>query len=274
MGRAALRSRPGNDEAGAAPYNRADMAGHSKWKQIKHKKGVTDARRGQLFTKLTREITVSAREGGGDPAANFRLRLAIQKAREGNMPLDNIERAIKRGAGVGGEQVDYEQVSYEGYGPGGAAIYVQGLTDNRHRTVAEVRSVFNRIGGNMGEAGSVAWLFEQKGVVSAEAPEERLENLALAAIDAGADDVKTEGAAMEVYAPIDKLEAVREGLQSENAVILSAELEMVAKTSIPIDAGAAKQALRLIDSLEDLDDVQKVYTNADFPDEVFAGMDD
>ena len=250
------------------------MAGHSKWKQIKHKKGVTDARRGQLFTKLTREVTISAREGGGDPAANFRLRLAIQKARDGNMPLDNIERAIKRGTGEGGEQINYEQVSYEGYSAGGAAIYVQGLTDNRHRTVAEVRNVFSKLGGNMGESGSVGWLFEQKGVVSAEAPEDQVEELALAAIDVGADDVKTDGGSMEVFAPIEKLEAVREALQAENAEILSAELEMVAKTSTPIDASAAKQALRLMDGLEELDDIQKVYTNADFPEEVFAGMDE
>lgn len=249
------------------------MAGHSKWKQIKHKKGVTDARRGQLFTKLTREITISAREGGGDPAANFRLRLAIQKARDGNMPLDNIERAVKRGTGESGEAVNYEQVSYEGYGPGGAAIFVQGLTDNRHRTVAEVRNVFSKLGGSMGESGSVAWLFEQRGVVTAEAPEDEVEELALTAIDAGSDDVKTADESLEAFTPVERLEAVREALQAKSANVLSAELEMVAKTSTPIDAGAAKQALRLIDSLEELDDVQKVYTNADFPDEVFADVE-
>ncbi len=250
------------------------MAGHSKWKQIKHKKGVTDARRGQLFTKLTREITISAREGGGDPAANFRLRLAIQKARDGNMPLDNIDRAVKRGTGEGGEAVNYEQVSYEGYGPGGAAIFIQGLTDNRNRTVAEVRNVFNKLGGSMGESGSVAWLFEQKGVVTAEAPEDEVEELALTAIDAGSDDVKTDAESMEAFTPVERLEDVREALQAKSANVLSAELEMVAKTPTPIDAGAAKRALRLIDSLEDLDDVQKVYTNADFPDEVFTSVED
>jgi YebC/PmpR family DNA-binding regulatory protein len=249
------------------------MAGHSKWANIQHRKGRQDAKRGKLFSKLIREVTVSARLGGPDPDGNPRLRAAIDNALAGNMPKDTIERAVKRGAG-GADGESLEEVRYEGYGPGGVAVMVDCMTDNRNRTVAEVRSVFNRIGGNMGEAGSVAWLFEQKGVVFADVPDELLEDLALAAIDAGADDVKTDGAGMEVHTPIDKLEAVREGLQAENVVIISAELEMVAKTPMPIDAGSAKQTLRLIDSLEDLDDVQKVYTNADFPDEVFAGMDD
>ena len=246
------------------------MAGHSKWKQIKHKKGVTDARRGQLFTKLTREITVSAREGGGDPGGNFRLRLAVQKARDSNMPMDNIERAIKKGTGDGGGAETYHELAYEGYSPGGAAIYVQAVTDNRNRTAAEVRRVFTRGGGNLGEAGSVAWIFEQMGVISAGVPPDDAETLALVAIDAGAEDVKAEADTFEVYTKLETLERVRQALEENGATISLSELQMVAKTTTQLDAGLARQTLRLLDNLEELDDVQRVFTNADFPEEALV----
>ena len=246
------------------------MSGHSKWKSIKHKKGVTDARRGQLFTKLTREITVSAREGGGDPSGNFRLRLAVQRARDSNMPMDNIERAIKKGTGDGDGAETYHELAYEGYSPGGAAIFVQAVTDNRNRTAAEVRRVFTRGGGNMSEAGSVAWIFEQKGVISADAPPGEAETLALVAIDAGAEDVKAEADTFEVYTTLETLERVRQALEENGATISLSELQMVAKTTTRLNAGLAKQTLRLLDNLEELDDVQRVFTNADFPEEVLV----
>jgi YebC/PmpR family DNA-binding regulatory protein len=248
------------------------MAGHSKWKQIKRKKGVTDARRGQLFTKLAREITVAAREGGSDTTANFRLRLAIQRARDQNMPVANIERATKRGSGEGAAHETFAAVTYEGYAPGGAAILVEAMTDNRNRTVSEVRRVFSRLGGNMGEAGSVGWLFQSTGVISGDAPAGAAEAVALAAIDAGADDVKTDGDSFEVYAAHDKIEPVRAALEKAGAAIASAELQMVPKSPMPLDPAAAERTLRLLDSLEELDDVNKVYTNADFPEAVLAHM--
>ena len=248
------------------------MAGHSKWKQIKHKKGAADAKRGQLFTKLSREITVSAREGGGDPGGNFRLRLAIQKARDSNMPLDNVERAIKRGTGEGADRVEFVELAYEGYSPGGAAIYVQALSDNRNRTAADVRRVFARGGGSLGEAGSVAWNFESKGVILAEIAGGEGEKLALAAIDVGAEDVKADDTTLEVFTEAEALEQVRQALEGEGVTVASAELQLVPKTPLPLDAGVATQTLRLLDSLEELDDVQKVYTNADFPEAALAGF--
>ncbi len=248
------------------------MAGHSKWKQIKRQKGITDARRSQIFTKLAREIAVAVRQGGADPNSNFRLRLAIQRAKDQNMPLVNIERAIKRASGEGADANAFHEVAYEGYGPGGAAVFIEALTDNRHRTVGAIRHVFSRNSGNLGESGSVAWLFESKGVIAAEAPAGKAEDLALAAIDAGADDVKTDGNTLEVYTAHDRLEAVRTSLQKAGATIVSAELQMVPKTLTPVDAASAERALRLIDALEELDDVQKVYTNADFPEAVLAEM--
>lgn len=245
------------------------MSGHSKWAQIKRQKGVADARRGQLFTKLGREITVAARAGGADPAGNVRLRLAIQKARDNNMPNENIERAIKRGAG-GGDSAELQEVVYEGYGPGGAAIMVQALTDNRNRTVSELRSTFTKAGGNLGEAGSVAWLFEQKGTITVEASGQRGEELALVAIDAGAEDFRQDDATLEIISRPEDVESVRRALEEAGAVVSSAEVSLVPKTTVSLDEKQALQTLRLLDKLEDLDDVQRVYTNADFPDQVLA----
>jgi YebC/PmpR family DNA-binding regulatory protein len=245
------------------------MAGHSKWKQIKRAKGITDQKRGALFTKLAREITIAAKAGGGDPDANFRLRMAIQKAKDGNMPLDNIQRAIAKGTGQG-EQQSLVEITYEGYTPGGAAVYVQAFTDNKNRTASEVRHVFTHHGGVLGESGSVAWLFSNMGVLSVAAPKGKADDITLAAIDAGAEDVKGEGESLEVYTAPDKLDAVRKGLEAAGAKITSAELQMVPKTTMTFDRSNAGQALRLLDELEDLDDVQKVFTNADFPEEVLA----
>ena len=248
------------------------MAGHSKWKQIKRAKGVTDARRGQLFTKLTREIIVAAKTGGGDPAGNFRLRLAVQKARDSDMPLDNIDRAIKKATGEGAGQVTYHEMTYEGYAPGGAAIMVQALTDNKNRAASEVRRAFTHNNGTMGDPGCVGWIFHSKGVISATAPKGKADDLALAVIDAGAEDVKVDGDALEVYTPPEKLETVRQALEHEKAEIAASEVQMVPTTMTPLDAKHAEQALRLLEKLEELEDVQKVYTNADFPEEVLAAV--
>ena len=243
------------------------MSGHSKWSTIKHQKGVTDARRGQLFTKLAREITVAARQGGGDADSNFRLRLAVQKARENNMPQDNVDRAIKRGAGGGEGGGDLEEALYEGYGPGGVAIMLQALTDNRKRTVSDVRSSFTRAGGSLGEAGCVSWNFESRGVVTAEVDPDLGEEIALAAIDAGAEDFNLDGSFLEVYTSFENLEALRSSMEEQGVNVTSAELSMVPRNTVALDARAADQTLRLLDILEELDDIQKVYSNADFPDE-------
>ena len=243
------------------------MSGHSKWSTIKHQKGVTDARRGQLFTKLAREITVAARQGGDSVDTNFRLRLAVQKARENNMPLDNVDRAIKRGAGGGEGGGDLEEALYEGYGPGGVAIMLQALTDNRKRTVSDVRSSFTRAGGSLGEAGCVSWNFESRGVVTAEVDPDMGEEIALAAIDAGADDFKLDGSFLEIYTIHENLEALRSAMENQGVKVTSAELSMVPRNTVMLDSRVADQTLRLLDHLEELDDVQKVYTNADFPDE-------
>lgn len=243
------------------------MSGHSKWSTIKHQKGVTDARRGQLFTKLAREITVAAREGGDSPDMNVRLRMAVQKAKENNMPLDNVDRAIKRGAG-GGEGGDaLVEALYEGYGPGGVAILLHALTDNRQRTVSDVRASFSRAGGSLGEAGCVSWIFESRGVVAAEVNPDEGEDIALVAIDAGAEDFKLDGSYLELYASPENLESLRSAMEQQGVKISSAELSMVPSNTVLLDAKVAEQALRLLDHLEELDDIQKVYTNADFPDE-------
>lgn len=243
------------------------MSGHSKWSSIKHQKGVTDARRGQLFTKLTREIIAAAREGGGSPDANFRLRLAIQKARDSNMPLDNIQRAIQRGTG-GGEGTNMVELVLGGHGPGGSAIIVQVLTDNRNRTIQEVRNLFSRSGGNLGDSASVAWLFESKGIISVKADGKNTEDLELEAIDAGAEDVKVEGENVEIYTAPDQLEAVRRGLEEKKIPVESAQLSMLSKTNVPLEEKAALQTLKLLDKLEELDEVQGVTANVDFSDEV------
>ncbi len=244
------------------------MSGHSKWSNIKRTKGAVDARKSQVFTKLAREITVAARQGGADPESNFRLRLVIQKARENNMPLDNIERAIKRGVGGGDGHVSLEELVYEGYGPGGAAILLKALTDNVTRTVAEVRKTFTKAGGRLGEAGCVAWNFESKGVIAVEAPDAQREELALLAIDAGAEDFEEmDGGILEVRTLPEAFEKVRRTLQEAGASVVRAEIAMMPRSVLRLDAKHAAQTLRLMDMLEELDDVQRVYTNADFPDE-------
>jgi len=243
------------------------VSGHSKWASIKHQKAVTDARRGQLFTKLTREIIVVVRQGGSNPEINFRLRLAIQKARDSNMPLDNIERAIKRGSGTL-EGAILVEMTLEGYGPKGTAILVQALSDNRNRTVQDVRNIFSRHGGNLGESGCVAWLFDSKGLIMVKTNGLDVEELALRAIDAGAEDVKVENAYVEVYTKPEELETVRAALEQENLPIASAELSMVPKTMVELEEKPALQTLKLLDKLEELDEVQHVSSNADFSDSI------
>jgi len=236
------------------------VSGHSKWSQIKRQKGAADAKRGQAFTKLGREITVAAREGGPDPDGNARLRQAIQRAREASMPTDTMERAIKRASG-NAEGAALEEVGYEGYGPGGAAVLVAALTDNRNRAVAEIRSAFTRAGGSLGESGCVAWLFEQRGVIAIEDGGRDPDELGLQAIDAGAEDVRVEDGIIEVLTlPVD-LETVRTALEGQGVKVASAETALVPKTTIPLDDRNAVATLRLMERLEELDDVQRVYTN-------------
>lgn len=245
------------------------MAGHSKWAQIKRQKGVTDQRRGQLFTKLAREITVAARQGGGDPEANSRLRLAIERARAENMPNENIQRAIKRGIGESEDSAELQEIYYEAYGPGGVALLIQALTDNRNRTVSDIRATLNRVGGTLGETGSVTWLFESKGLITLDATGLDTDEIVLRAIDAGADDVQVEDSTVEVYTQPQHLEEVRRHLEGV-APVSSAELVMKPKSTVPLSEEEAVKVLRLLDRLEDLDDVQRVYSNAEFPDAVLA----
>ena len=243
------------------------MSGHSKWASIKHQKGVADARRGQLFTKLTREIIVAVREGGNKPESNFRLRLAVQKARDNNMPLDNIERSIKKGSGEL-EGVSLTELVLEGYGPNGTAILVNALSDNRNRTIQDVRNIFSRHNSSLGESGCVAWLFDSKGLIRVKTDNLDADELALNAIDAGADDVKVESGYVEVYTKPEEMEMVRSALEKKNITVDSAELSMMPKTVVQLDDKAALQTLRLLDKLEELDEVQHVSSNADFPDSV------
>jgi len=243
------------------------MSGHSKWHSIRHQKGVVDARRGQLFTKLTREIIIAVREGGSNPEANFRLRLAVQKARDNNMPMDNIERSIKKGSGEL-EGASFTEVVLEGYGPSGTAILVEALTDNRNRTIQEVRSTFSRHGGSLGESGCVSWIFDARGLITVKTDNLDANNLALNAIDAGADDVKIESGYVEIYTMPEDLETVRSALEAKNIPIASAELFKVPKTMVRLDDKAAMQTMKLLEKLEELDEVQHVSSNADFPDAV------
>ncbi len=239
------------------------MSGHSHWATIKHQKGQTDAKRGQVFTKLTREIIVAVRQGGSNPESNSRLRLAIQKARDSAMPNENIERAIKRGAGTLEGTVMTEMI-LEGYGPNGVAILVKALSDNRNRTIQEVRNIFTRSGGNLGESGCVAWLFESKGLILLEAKGLDTEELTLYAIDAGAEDIKVDGGFVEIHTKPEEIEKIRKALEQKQLVITSAELAMVPKTMVELDEKAALQTLKSLDRLEELDEVQNVYSNADF----------
>ena len=245
------------------------MSGHSKWAQIKRSKGAADAKRGQVFTKLGRELAVAVREGGPNPDMNPRLRLAVDRAKAANMPIDTIDRAIKRAAG-GGDGAALEQISYEGYGPGGAALLVEVLTDNRNRAVAEVRNVFSRGGGSLGEAGCVAWLFDQQGVLTVETAGRDAEEVELWAIDAGAEDVRTDGDIVEVYTTPTELESVRAALVESGATVAAAELAMIPKTSIELGDKEAGATLRLMERLEDLDDVQKVSTNLEISEAALA----
>ncbi len=244
------------------------MSGHSKWSTIKHQKGAADAKRGQLFTRLTKEIAVAAKSGGGEVDMNPRLRLAVQQARHNNMPLDNIERAIKRATGQLDGQVELEELVYEGFGPGGAAILVVAVTDNRNRASSEVRNVFDRNNGKMGQVGSVGWMFEQKGVITLELSEAQIEEAELLAIEHGAEDITNDDTSLEVRTAPQDFEAVRQALEGAGMTALSAEVTLVPTTQTGLDERAAEQTLKLLDRLEGLDDVQKVVTNADFPEAV------
>jgi YebC/PmpR family DNA-binding regulatory protein len=247
------------------------MSGHSKWAQIKRQKGVNDARRGQLFTRLGREIIVAVREGGsGDPNANFRLRMAMQRAREANMPMENIERSIKRAAG-GGEGAQLDELTYEGYAPGGAAVLVQVVTDNRNRSASEIRNVFSRNGGNLGENGCVDWIFEQRGIIDVELEGKDPDEITLEAADAGAEDVEPvspNDEVLTIYTEPAQMESVRAALEGKQYKIAKAEVSMLPKTKVELADKEALQAMRLIDRLEELDDVQNVYTNVEIPDAV------
>jgi YebC/PmpR family DNA-binding regulatory protein len=243
------------------------MSGHSKWSQIKRQKGVADARRGMLFTKLTREIMIAVKQGGVDVDSNFQLRLVTQRARDNNMPLENIDRAIKRASG-GSEASNLVEATLEGYGPNGVAVLVKTLTDNRKRTIQDVRRLFTRHGGNLAEAGSVSWIFDEKGVITVESDDSNTsdaEEIELRAIDAGAEDVKTEKGYVEIYTRPQDLERVRKAIE-ETKRIISAELSLVPKTTILLDEEKASRTLSFLDQLEELDDVQRVFSNVDFSD--------
>jgi YebC/PmpR family DNA-binding regulatory protein len=248
------------------------MSGHSKWAQIKRQKGANDAKRGQMFTKLAREITVAARQGGGDPETNFRLRLATQRARSMNMPQENITRAIARATGGQDGAAQLEEVTYEGYGPGGVAIFVEALTDNRNRTVAEVRNVLTRNGGSLGENGSVAWIFEPRGVVLVNLDTNDADEVTLQAIDAGATDVNLVDKTLEIYTNLEDLESVRRTMESAGLEVETAERTFVPKTMVTLDDQKSTQVVRLIERLEDLDDVQNVSTNLDLSEELVAQL--
>jgi len=241
------------------------MSGHSKWSSIKHKKGITDAKRGKLFTKLIKEITVATRLGERDPDTNPRLRAAIATARAENMPKDNIKRAIKKGTGETGE-ITYEEVYYEGYGPGGAAVLVESLTDNKKRAVADIRYIFSKSGGGLGEAGCVAWMFEKKGLFVFEKKETDEEALMEVVLDAGAEDIRDEESTIEVVTAPEDFEQVKKALDESNMRYFLAEITMIPKSIVKLEDKQAEQMLRLMDSLEDSDDVQKVYSNFDISD--------
>jgi YebC/PmpR family DNA-binding regulatory protein len=249
------------------------VSGHSKWSSIKHKKGAADAKRGKLFSKLSRAIIVAAKEGGPDPAGNLALQNAIEKARSYSMPKDNIERAIARGSGADADADTFETVIYEGYGPSGVAVIVEALTDNRNRTASDVRHAFDKNDGNLGTSGAVAWLFERRGIVivSAEGVDE--DELTLAAAEGGADDVSADGSIYQIVSAPESLTSVREALEAAGFTVDSAELSLLPKTTVEVaDESAAKKVLRLIDQLEENDDVQEVYANFDIPERVLEAV--
>ncbi|HVY77961.1 MAG TPA: YebC/PmpR family DNA-binding transcriptional regulator [Solirubrobacterales bacterium] len=247
------------------------MSGHSKWSSIKHKKGAADAKRGKLFTKLARAITVAARDGGPDPEGNPALATAVQKAREASMPKDNIQRAIDRGSGVGSDAAAIEQITFEGYGPGGAAILVDALTDNRNRTSADVRHAFSKHHGNLGEPGSVAWIFEKRGVIAVDAGRYGEDDL-IVAIDAGAEDVRDDGDQLRVICEPADLSAVREALEASGVEVESAELTMEPKNTVEVKGSEAEWLLKLVDALEEHDDVDSVHANFDVPAEIIEKL--
>ena len=249
------------------------MSGHSKWSSIKHKKGAADAKRGQLFTKLSRAIIVAAKEGGPDPAGNLALQNAVEKARSYSMPKDTIERAIARGSGADAEGSHYETVVYEGYGPAGVAVLVEALTDNRNRTASDVRHLFTKFGGNLGATGAVAWQFERRGVLLVPAEEVDEDALVLAAAEGGADDVELDGSTYQVTSAPEELRAVREALEAAGFAVESAELSMIPKTTVGIaDESDARQVVRLVEGLEDADDVQDVYANFDIAESLLEAL--
>jgi YebC/PmpR family DNA-binding regulatory protein len=244
------------------------MSGHSKWSSIKHKKGAADAKRGKLFSKLSRAIIVAAKEGGPDPAGNLALQNAIEKARSYSMPKDNIERAVARGSGADADAGSFEQIVYEGYGPNGIALLVEALTDNRNRTASEVRHLFSKHDGNLGATGAVAWLFERQGVILVPGTVDE-DELTLAAAEGGADDVTLDGTSYQVTVAPENLSSVRETIEAAGLPVDSAELTMVPKTTVEVEEEAvARKVLRLVDALEENDDVQDVYANFDIPERV------
>ena len=247
------------------------MSGHSKWASIKHKKGAADAKRGKIFTKLIKEITVAARIGGGDPAGNPRLRTAILIAKGKNMPVDNITRAIKKGTGEL-EGVHYEEVTYEGYGPGGAAIFLEAMTDNKNRTVSEIRAALGKAGGNLGENGCVGWMFEKKGRITVKTDAKSEDDLMELAIDAGADDMQTVDDHYEITTAVENFEAVRKALEEAGVPMDTAELTRIPQNTVSLDEKKGKALLKLMDILEDHDDIQKAYSNFDIPDDVMAAI--
>jgi YebC/PmpR family DNA-binding regulatory protein len=243
------------------------MSGHSKWHSIRHKKGAVDAKRGKLFTKIIREITVAAREGGGDPDANPRLRTVVAKAKEANMPKDNIEKAIKKGTGeIAGYSL--EEISYEGYGPKGVAIMIDTMTDNRNRTTADVRNVLTKNGGNLGENGCVSWIFDMKGILTIDAERYDENTVMEIALDAGADDVRNDGGMWEVTTSPESFEGVKHGFEEKGVELIMSDIIRVPKTTVKLDERSAEKILALMEKIEDLDDVQNVAANFDIPEEV------
>lgn len=247
------------------------MSGHSKWSTIKHKKGAADIKRGKIFTKLIKEITVAARMGGGDAEANPRLRTALNAAKVQNMPKDTYERAIKKGTGDL-EGVSYEEIMYEGYGPGGVAVLVECLTDNRNRTIADVRYIFGKAGGNVGTDGCVAWMFDKKGLIAVNKEDASEETLMEVALDAGADDIRDEGDTFEIITEPEAFDAVKDAVDKAGINCQMAEITMLPQNMTRVEGKEGEQMVRFMDALDDCDDVQKFYTNADIPDEVFDAM--
>ena len=247
------------------------MSGHSKWSSIKHKKGATDAKRGKIFSKIIKEITVVARMGGGDPDANPRLRTVIAAAKSENMPKDNIERAIKKGTGEL-EGVNYEESTYEGYGPGGAAVFIESVTDNKNRAVADIRHIFSKHGGNLGENGCVAWMFDKKGYIAIEKKAVDEDSLMETAIEAGAEDVREDNGSFEIITEPDDFESVKTAVDTAAISYIDAEVTMLPQSTTNLEGKQALQMVKLMEALEDCEDVQKVYTNADIPEEIVDNM--